>query len=174
MAEDRGPPMRAGHDEEDAPPSVPATADDRKAAAALSSLETRGGVPDDDEGKSDAASSEALGKAMKSLEGGMGAGKGEGKMDVKAVKVAPEDLKEVVSVDCSSWGGALSGLRKCRSKKGLLIELTHGTADGTTGIAKAEGDGPAQRAWRRRCEGDDRVRYCARGVTDVRTETSTC
>ncbi|KAL2358756.1 hypothetical protein BJ546DRAFT_946241 [Cryomyces antarcticus] len=72
--------------------SVPANAEDRKTAAALSSLDKRG---DDDEitsSKKEGVDSEALGKAMKNLDSkDVGKGKQE-EVVKKAVKVDQADV----------------------------------------------------------------------------------
>lgn len=67
MAEPQPPQVREGADVDDETPAVPASAEDRKAAAALSSLDARG---EDDEGTSKKTNldQEALGKAMSRLE----------------------------------------------------------------------------------------------------------
>jgi hypothetical protein len=68
-------------------PPVPTNAEDRKAAAAMSTLEGRG--RDDDEAKSGkGVDTEALGQAMKNLNvGDEGAKKAEKKVKVEAVDV---------------------------------------------------------------------------------------
>jgi len=114
MAEEPQPAtIHEGADPEDDRPIAPKSAEDRKTAAALSSLDKRGDE-DDDDGGSGAKSQldqEALGKAMSRLEvgskkGGERAGKGkdtkdgEGEGEVvkkKAVKVDQADVALLVS-----------------------------------------------------------------------------
>ena len=110
MAEEPQPPtIHEGADPEDDPPIAPKSAEDRKTAAALSSLDKRG--DEDDDGASGAKSQldqEALGKAMSRLEvggskkSGESAGKGkeakEGEVvRRKAVKVDQADVVLLVS-----------------------------------------------------------------------------
>jgi hypothetical protein len=71
-------------------PPVPTNAEDRKAAAAMSTLEGRG---DEDEGKGKDVDADALGKAMKSLN----VGDGEAKKAEKKVKVEAVDVTLLVS-----------------------------------------------------------------------------
>ncbi len=112
MAEERQPPtIHEGADPEDDAPVALKSAEDRKTAAALSSLDKRD--DDDTDGARGAKSQldqEALGKAMSRLEvggtksGEKGAGKGkeakEAEAEVgrrKAVKVEPADVALLVS-----------------------------------------------------------------------------
>ena len=106
MAEPQPSNVREGADIEDEHPTKPASAEDRKAAAALSSLDVRG---DDDEAsaKKSEADQKALGEAMSRLEV---AGKatttakkapkvGEGEsVKKKAVKVDQGDVALLVSL----------------------------------------------------------------------------
>lgn len=76
------------HEGAGGPEATPANAEDRKAAAAMDSLDTRG----EDEGKRD-VNTEALGQAMKNISGA-----GEKKVEEKrAVKVDPADVNLLVS-----------------------------------------------------------------------------
>lgn len=85
-------------------PSVPASAEDRKAAAALSSLETHGGAEDEESSKKKPnVDADALGKAMRNLEivAGENKTKAKGKEEtkkeeVKKVKVDSKDISLVV------------------------------------------------------------------------------
>ncbi|KAI9660306.1 MAG: hypothetical protein M1821_009656 [Bathelium mastoideum] len=88
-------------------PSVPASAEDRKAAAALSSLETHGGAEDEEASRKKLnVDADALGKAMRNLEIVAGEGKGKAKgaagqeakkqEEVKKVKVDAKDVSLVV------------------------------------------------------------------------------
>ncbi|KAJ9627078.1 hypothetical protein H2203_003539 [Taxawa tesnikishii (nom. ined.)] len=75
------------HEGAGGPEATPANAEDRKAAAAMDSLDTRG----EDEGKRD-VNTEALGQAMKNISGA-----GEKKVEEKrAVKVDPADVNLLV------------------------------------------------------------------------------
>ncbi|KAI9702251.1 MAG: hypothetical protein M1820_006183 [Bogoriella megaspora] len=85
-------------------PSVPASAEDRKAAAAMSSLETHGGAEEEESSKKKPnVDADALGKAMRNLEIVAGEkkdtskGKGETKKEeVKKIKVDVKDVSLVV------------------------------------------------------------------------------
>ncbi|KAI9715446.1 MAG: hypothetical protein M1812_005922 [Candelaria pacifica] len=100
MAEPQPPNTHEGADIEDPdPPTVPKSAEDRKAAAALSSLDAR----NDDESTTtnkQLVDQEALGKAMKNLEIAGSAKKGSGKTvkreEKKAVKVDTADVALLV------------------------------------------------------------------------------
>jgi hypothetical protein len=99
-------------------PPVPTNAEDRKAAAAMSTLEGRG---DEDEGKGKDVDADALGKAMKSLN----VGDGEAKKAEKKVKVEAIDVTLLVSYTnvvkvfmlmvcrLSNWNCRKSRLRSC-------------------------------------------------------------
>ncbi|KAI1479143.1 hypothetical protein K445DRAFT_192524 [Daldinia sp. EC12] len=79
----------ASGDVEDEVQNTAKSAEDRKAAAAMASLDTRG----DDAGSTNAVDQEAVSKAMKSLGGGPSAGAAK---DVKKVKVDPADVALLV------------------------------------------------------------------------------
>ena len=112
MAEEPQPPsVHPGADPEDEAPIAPKSAEDRKTAAALSSLDSRG-AEDEDAASGGAKSQldqEALGKAMSRLEvgatkSGDSSGKGREKKDKeeesvkkKAVKVDQADVALLVS-----------------------------------------------------------------------------
>lgn len=101
MAEERQPPtVHEGADDPPAP--VPASAEDRKAAAALSSLDAR----DDDDGaaRGKEVDSEALGKAMQSLDAKQ-SGKREEEAPAKKVKIEAADVALVVCV----WAVLITG-----------------------------------------------------------------
>ncbi len=94
MAEDRQPAdivegATAGADVEDEVQSTAKSAEDRKAAAALSKLDARG----DDEGAAREVDQEAVKNAMNALGGGAA-----DKKDTKAVKVDAADVKLLVRV----------------------------------------------------------------------------
>jgi hypothetical protein len=101
------PPSKSGANEAEETAPLPTSAEDRKAAAALSKLDARG---DDD--AADSASKEvdadALGKAMKNLSVGGGDGE-KGKAEAKEqankvkVKVAAADVTLLVSVGKEDW-----------------------------------------------------------------------
>ena len=96
MAEDRQPAdivegATAGGDVEDEVQSTAKSAEDRKAAAALSKLDARG----DDEGAAREVDQEAVKNAMNSLGGGAA-----DKKDTKTVKVDAADVKLLVRVFC--------------------------------------------------------------------------
>jgi hypothetical protein len=77
------------NEQENETPNVPASAEDRKAAAALSNLDSRG--TDDDVVKKD-VDTEALGKAMQNLDV-----KGKGEEKAAKIKVEAADVKLLVS-----------------------------------------------------------------------------
>ena len=94
MAEPQPPQVREGADIEDETPAIPASAEDRKAAAALSSLDARGD-DDDNAAKKENVDQEALGKAMSRLDVG-----NKGKEGDKAKgKEGEAEKKKVVKVD---------------------------------------------------------------------------
>lgn len=96
MAEEPRPKdFKEGHDEDEVPPTIPASAEDRKTAAALSSLEARSGEEDGD--RKGNVDTEALGQAMRRLDVKEdGANKKEEGEKKKVVKLDPEDVKLVV------------------------------------------------------------------------------
>ena len=93
MAEPQPPTVHEGMDAEDAP--LPTNPQDRKAAAALSSLDARG--DDEPVSKSTNIDQEALGKAISRLEIISGKGKSGDEGKVKAKEV--EEKKKAVKVD---------------------------------------------------------------------------
>lgn len=109
--------------EDDAPLAPPKSAEDRKTAAALSSLDKRGDDEDDDGGSGGAKSQldqEALGKAMSRLEvgakkggesagTGKGAKEGEGEGDGAKRKVVKVDVADVGLLVSLSFGVGLWG-----------------------------------------------------------------
>ncbi len=110
MAEPQPPTVHEGMDTEDAP--LPTNPEDRKAAAAMSSLDARG--EDEPASKSTHIDQEALGKAISRLEVGSGKGNGEDEGKVKAKEV--EEKKKAVKVDqadvvllVSSWWAVWCG-----------------------------------------------------------------
>lgn len=95
MAEDKQPPgvvegATTGDVEEEIQDDQAKSAEDRKAAAALSKLDARGG---DDDVASSSVDQEGLSKAMNKLS----ASKAEEKRDVKKVKVDAADVTLLVS-----------------------------------------------------------------------------
>lgn len=96
MAEPQPPGVHEGADVEDEQPVVPKSAEDRKAAAALSSVSAR----DDDAAQpAKEVDQEALGKAIKNLDIGGGTNQVEKKEPVekkKAVKVDPAEVALLV------------------------------------------------------------------------------
>jgi hypothetical protein len=82
---------------------LPTNAEDRKTAAALSSLESRGG-DDDDGGKSKAVDTEALGKAMKNLDVKDAKPKAVREVPAKKIKVDQADVTLLVSLCISTFG----------------------------------------------------------------------
>ena len=110
MAEPQPAQVREGADVEDEAPAIPSNAEDRKAAAALSSLGARG---DDDDGPSKRPDidQEALGQAISRLEVGSrvpgnskAKGNNDGEVEKKkpAVKVDQADVALLVSIQALS------------------------------------------------------------------------
>lgn len=93
MAEPQPSTVNEGMDNEDAP--LPTNPEDRKAAAAMSSLDARG--DDEPASKSVHVDQEALGKAISRLEVSSGKGKASDEGKVKAKEV--EEKKKAVKVD---------------------------------------------------------------------------
>lgn len=92
-------------DADDPPPAVPTNAEDRKAAAALSSLDAH----DEDEGKPNGKSSynidqEALGRAISRLEMSGGVKGAGGKDDEKAKAKGKEEARKKIKVDQADVG----------------------------------------------------------------------
>ena len=81
--------------EVDENPALPANAEDRKAAEAMSSLERRG-EDDDDTSKSRNVDTEALGKAMQNLGVTDDGSKGEKKPEEKKIKIDAADVTLLV------------------------------------------------------------------------------
>lgn len=86
--------------ETDENPALPANAEDRKAAEAMSSLERRGD-DDEDNSKSKNVDSEALGKAMKDL-GATESGTSITKGEEKKIKIDGADISLLVSIRASN------------------------------------------------------------------------
>ncbi len=110
MAEPQPSTVNEGMDNEDAP--LPTNPEDRKAAAAMSSLDARG--DDEPASKITHIDQEALGKAISRLEVSSGKGKAGDEGKVKAKEV--EEKKKAVKVDqadvmllVSSWGSNTMG-----------------------------------------------------------------
>ena len=93
MAEPQPPTVHEGMDAEDVP--LPTNPEDRKAAAAMSSLDARG--DDEPASKSTHIDQEALGKAISRLEVSSAKGKSGNDGKVKAKEV--EEKKKAVKVD---------------------------------------------------------------------------
>ena len=100
MAEPQPSNLRGGADVEDETPAVPASVEDRKAAAALSSLDARN---EDDEASTQKThvDQEALGKAMSQLgvrdRENKEKGKGKEAEVRKKIRVDPADVSLIVS-----------------------------------------------------------------------------
>jgi hypothetical protein len=100
----------ASHDPDSIEGSPPAHAEDRKAAAALSSLHSNE-IGAESGNKSSSADQEALGKAMSRLEIAPGTDAAARTVDAKktqavtkkAVKVSAEDVNLLVGYPCLSW-----------------------------------------------------------------------
>ncbi|KAF2840470.1 hypothetical protein M501DRAFT_1002826 [Patellaria atrata CBS 101060] len=95
-------------------PSLPSNAEDRKAAAALSALDTRGADDDAGENRKN-VDSEALGQAMKNLDLGK-----EGKKD--------EEVKKVVKVDAGDVKLLVEQLELSKVKATELLKAHDGHA----------------------------------------------
>ena len=107
MAEPQPQDIREGADPEDDKPALPASAEERKTAAALSSLDARN-VDEDTPSQKTNVDQEALGKAMSQL-GVNGGGKEKGKAKEaevkKKVKVEAADVALLVCLErYMGWG----------------------------------------------------------------------
>lgn len=105
MAETQTSPPPPNHDADDPPPALPTNAEDRKAAAALSSLDAH----DEDEGKPNGKGAnnidqEALGRAISRLEMSSGEKGVGGKEDEKAKAKGKEDAGKKIKVDQADVG----------------------------------------------------------------------
>lgn len=105
MAEPQPSTSPPNHDADDPPPVVPTNAEDRKAAAALSSLDAH----DEDEGKPNGKGAnnidqEALGRAISRLEVSSGAKGAGGKEDEKAKAKGREEAGKKIKVDQADVG----------------------------------------------------------------------
>ncbi|KAI9706492.1 MAG: hypothetical protein M1836_003498 [Candelina mexicana] len=121
MAEPQPPSTHEGADLEDPePPSIPKSAEDRKAAAALSSLDARN---DDDSTSTNKqqVDQEALGKAMKNLEIAGSAKKGTG-------KTVKKEEKKTVKVDQADVALLVDELDLTKAKATNLLQAHDGDA----------------------------------------------
>lgn len=138
MAEEQPPEIHEGAPVADEPAPT-GTADDRKAAAALSSLDQRGDVDGDTASDKKDVDTEALGKAMKNLDGG-------GKKDDKSATVQKKvkvEAADVTLVVCRTLlAGALWNGRRLTLTQTEQLELTKAKA---TELLKAH-DGDAVKA----------------------------
>lgn len=105
MAESQSSPPPPNPDADDPPPAVPTNAEDRKAAAALSSLDAH----DEDEGKPNGKGAnnidqEALGRAISRLEMSSGAKGAGGKEDDKAKAKGKEEAGKKIKLDQADVG----------------------------------------------------------------------
>lgn len=105
MAEPQPSSLPPNPDADDPPPAVPTNAEDRKAAAALSSLDAH----DEDEGKPNGKSpynidQEALGRAISRLEMSGGVKGAGGKDDEKAKAKGKEEARKKIKVDQADVG----------------------------------------------------------------------
>ncbi|MCJ1258978.1 hypothetical protein MMC24_006812 [Lignoscripta atroalba] len=123
MAEPQPPQVREGADIEDETPAIPASAEDRKAAAALSSLDARGD-DDDNAAKKENVDQEALGKAMSRLDVG-----NKGKEGDKAKgKEGEAEKKKVVKVDQADVALLVDELELSKLKATELLKAYEGDA----------------------------------------------
>ena len=126
MAEPQPSTTPPNHDADDSTPVVPTNAEDRKAAAALSSLEAH----DEDEGKPNGKGpnnidQEALGRAISRLEVSSGAKGAEGKEDEKATAKGKEESGKnikIVQADVGLLVRFLSNFPFFAGRTGFLTE----------------------------------------------------
>lgn len=132
MAEPQPSSVHEGMDRDDQPTAPPASAEDRKAAAAMSSLETRAGDEDEAEEKkpNKQIDQEALGKAISRLE-----------LADKAGKVAMGDRKT------KEEGEKRAKVKVDQADVGLLVEALDLSKGKATELLK-ENEGDAVRAMR--------------------------
>ena len=128
MAEPQPSTSPPNHDADDPPPVVPTNAEDRKAAAALSSLDAH----DEDEGRPNGKGAnnidqEALGRAISRLEVSSGAKGAGGKEDEKAKAKGREEAGKKIKVDQADVGllvRILSHISLLRRPHGLFFDRT--------------------------------------------------
>ncbi|MCJ1270121.1 hypothetical protein MMC22_010015 [Lobaria immixta] len=116
-------------DADDPPPAVPTNAEDRKAAAALSSLDAH----DEDEGKPNGKSpynidQEALGRAISRLEMSGGVKGAGGKDDEKAKAKGKEEARKKIKVDQADVGLLVEELELTKTKATELLRAHNGDA----------------------------------------------
>ncbi|KAI9818707.1 MAG: hypothetical protein M1832_004183 [Thelocarpon impressellum] len=117
MAEPQPATVQEGADVEDETPSIPKSAEDRKAAAALSSVAAR----DDDAAQpAKEVDQEALGKAIKNLDIGAGT--------AGAAKKEPAEKKKVVKVDQADVALVMDELDLSKIKATDLLRAHEGDA----------------------------------------------
>ncbi|KAI9791449.1 MAG: hypothetical protein M1833_001526 [Piccolia ochrophora] len=119
MAEPQPPSTHEGADIEDETPALPKSAEDRKAAAALSSVSAQNDEPTQPAKEVD---QEALGKAMKNLDIGGGA-KGESDKKEEA-----GEKKKTVKVDQADVGLLVEELELSKTKATDLLKAHEGDA----------------------------------------------
>ncbi|MCJ1427372.1 hypothetical protein MMC29_005275 [Sticta canariensis] len=129
MAEPQPSTTPPNHDADDLPPVVPTNAEDRKAAAALSSLDAH----DEDEGKPNGKGpnnidQEALGRAISRLEVSSGAKGAGGKEDEKAKAKGKEEAGKKIKVDQADVGLLVEELDLTKTKATDLLRAHEGDA----------------------------------------------
>lgn len=122
MAEPQSSPPPPNPDADDPPPVVPTNAEDRKAAAALSSLDAH----DEDEGKPNGKGTnnidqEALGRAISRLEMSSGVKGVGGKEDEKAKAKGKEEAGKRIKVDQADVGLLVSLFHYFPSSLGRMV-----------------------------------------------------
>ena len=144
MAEPQPPNIQEGAD---APDVLPANAEDRAAAQAMSSLDAR---PDEDAAPKKELDIKSLNDAMKNL----GAAQGEGKSAVTAGTKKEEAPKKLVKVDQADVALLVSMTSIC--DMGVCV-LMCGLSGGTARYVQGQGDGVATSARCGRGQGYDCV-----------------
>lgn len=129
MAEPQPSSLPPNPDADDPPPAVPTNAEDRKAAAALSSLDAH----DEDEGKPNGKSpynidQEALGRAISRLEMSGGVKGAGGKDDEKAKAKGKEEARKKIKVDQADVGLLVEELELTKTKATELLRAHDGDA----------------------------------------------
>ncbi|KAI9754391.1 MAG: hypothetical protein M4579_004729 [Chaenotheca gracillima] len=139
MAEPQPPNTHEGADLEEETPALPKSAEDRKAAAAMSSVSAR---EDDGEATGRDVDQEALGKAMKNLSvGDLSGGAGGPKKEVdEGAKKAAEEREEKKKA-AAARAAAIAAVKVDQADVGLLVEQLELSKIKATDLLKAnEGD----------------------------------
>lgn len=153
MAEPQPPNVQEGDQAPESVPgaSVPAGAEDRKAAAAMDKLDARGDENDNDSAPKKEQDTKALGDAMQKLDVG---GKGETSKEAKE-----EEKKRVVKVDPADVTLLVCDCKRAKSQRYRHM-ITDTKLGRTIGSIKAQSDRTPQGSRCRRRKGHDCMGHC--------------